>query len=113
MKINNHAYGGFTVSKNLLNGKSIQYSFREKSSINALNGWNFYAIGDDDDYVNNPNNFEILTAESVYKISPLIIELFEAPYGTDLYWLYKEDVHIGFYDLKTNKEVTIEEILGE
>lgn len=30
MKINNNEYGGFVVSKNILAGKPIRYSFREK-----------------------------------------------------------------------------------
>ena len=25
-------------------------------------------------------------------------EIFNAPYGTDLFWVYEEDTHIGFYD---------------
>lgn len=38
-------------------------------------------------------------------------ELFDAPYGTHLYWLYENNVHIGFYDLMQKKRVTIKEIL--
>lgn len=106
------AYGGFLISKNVTkNGKKIRYSYREKSSISELNGWNIYSVIDDDDYVKNPDNFEIVSASTIYKIAPVMIEIFDAPYGTDLYWLYKNNVHIGFYDLKQNKEVSIKEIL--
>ena len=40
-----------------------------------------------------------------------MLEIFDAPYGTDLCWMYEENIHTGFYDLKNDKEVTIEEIL--
>ena len=26
-------------------------------------------------------------------------EIFNAPYGTDLFWKYEDDIHVGFYDL--------------
>lgn len=113
MQINNNDYGGFIVSNNILNGIPIRYSFREKSSIPQLNGWNLYSEKDDDEYVNDSSNFTILSADSIYKISPVILEIFNAPYGTDLCWLYEKNVHIGFYDLVQDKEVAIDEILSE
>lgn len=111
MKINNDNYGGFIVSKNIIDGIQIKYSFREKSSINNLNGWNLYSIKDDDEYVSNSSNFVILNAESIYNIAPVVLEIFDAPYGTDLCWLYDDEVHIGFYDLVENKETDIDKIL--
>ena len=113
MQINNNDYGGFIVSNNILNGIPIRYSFREKSSIQQLNGWNLYSEKDDDEYVKDSSNFTILSADSIYKISPVILEIFNAPYGTDLCWLYEKNVHIGFYDLIQDKEVAIDEILSE
>lgn len=109
--INNNAYGGFIVSKNIISGVSVKYSFREKSSIKQLNGWNLLSQEDDDEYVQNSNNFIIVNAESILKIVPVLLEIFDAPYGTDWCWIYKEGVHIGFYDLKTNRDITIEEII--
>lgn len=111
MEINNNDYGGFIVSKNIVSGVPIRYSFREKSSILQLNGWNLYSMNDDDEYVTNSSNFVILSAESIYKIYPVLLEIFDAPYGTDLCWLYEEGVHIGFYDLAVDRETTIDEIL--
>lgn len=111
MKINNSEYGGFVVSKNIISGVPIRYSFREKSSIQQLNGWNIYSMNDDDEYVNNSSNFVILSAESISKVAPVVLEIFDAPYGTDLCWLYEEGVHIGFYDLVADRETTIDEIL--
>ena len=111
MEINNSEYGGFVVSKNIVLGVPIRYSFREKSSIPQFNGWNLYSMNDDNEYVNNNSNFVILSAESIYKILPVFLEIFDAPYGTDLCWLYEEGVHIGFYDLAADRETTINEIL--
>lgn len=111
MEINNSNYGGFVISKNILEGQPIRYSFREKSSIDQLNGWNLYSIIDNDEFISNPNNFSIISAESIFKIAPIMLELFNASYGTDLCWLYENDVHVGFYDLIANKETTIQDIL--
>lgn len=40
-------------------------------------------------------------------------EIFSAPYGMDIEWLHEENVHIGFYDLVTEKTTTIETILNQ
>ena len=111
MKINTEAYGGFIVSNNILNEVPTRYSFRNKSSFCQLNGWVLYSAADDDAYIKNGKNFIILSAESLFKIVPVMAELFDAPYGTHLYWLYENNVHIGFYDLMQKKRVTIKEIL--
>ena len=108
----NDAYGGFMVSKNVLNGVPIRYSFREPSSIPQLNGWNLFSELDDDEYVNNPDNFVIVNAETIYSLAPQMLEIFDAPYGTDLFWIYEENVHIGFYDLVADKITSIEQILA-
>lgn len=111
MKLNNDDFGGFIVSKNITNGVPVRYSFREKSAIPQLNGWTLYSADDDEAYVNNSRNFVILSAASIQKIAPVMLEIFDAPYGTDLCWLYEEGVQVGFYDLTTEREVSIEEIL--
>ncbi|WP_205647133.1 MULTISPECIES: hypothetical protein [Bacillus cereus group] len=47
------------------------------------------------------------------KIVPVMFEIYEAPYGTDLCWLYEAGVHIGFYDIAADKEVTIDEVIKQ
>lgn len=114
IKINNELYGGFIISKNIThNGHMPKYTYREKSSIKQLNGWTILSNIDDDQYANNPDNFEIVSATTIYQFMPMFFSIFDAPYGTDLCWLYKEDVHVGFYDLKKEKEITIDEILNQ
>ena len=113
MKINADDFGGFIVSKNILEGFSVKYIFREKSSIEQLNGWNLYSTKDDEKYIGNSDNFVILDANSISDIVPVMLEIFDAPYGTDLCLLYEKEVHVGFYDLKSDKDITIDEILNK
>ena len=47
----------------------------------------------------------------MFSIAPVMEEIFEAKYGTNLAWLYEEGGHVGFYDLNEEKEVKISEIL--
>jgi hypothetical protein len=113
MEINDSEYGGFVVSKRVTSGRPIRYSYREKSSIPQLNGWTIYSCDDDQQYINNSKNFTVIGATSIYKIAPVMIEIFDAPYGTDLCWMYEENVHVGFYDLTNNRDITIEEIISQ
>lgn len=111
MKINNSDFGGFIVSKNVLAGKPILYTFREESSIPELNGWTIYSAEDGEAYVSDSTNFTVVSASTMFKIAPVMLEIFEAPYGTDLCWSYQEGVHVGFYDLAKETETTIDEIV--
>ena len=110
MKVNDN-YGGFVLSRNVKNGLPIAYTYREESRLLQLNGWTIYSSSDDEEYVNNPQNFEIVSAKTMFSIVPVMEEIFEAKYGTNLAWLYEEGVHVGFYYLNEEKEVKISEIL--
>lgn len=110
--MNNSDFGGFVVSKNVISGKPIRYAFREKSSVPQLNGWTIYSAEDDDAYVNDSKNFEVAGAGTMFEIAPVMLEIFNAPYGTDLCWLYTEGVHTGFYDLKNDAETSIDRIVN-
>jgi hypothetical protein len=109
--IDNTKYGGFIVSQNILSGHPVGFTFREQSNFSQMNGWTLYSVDDDDEYANQSDNFVIVSAETIARISPVVIELFYAPYGTDLTWLYEDGVHIGFWDNNDQREVTIAEIL--
>ena len=112
MLIDNDYFGGFIVSKNVLNGIPIKYSYRERSSVKELNGWTILSENDNDEYACDSNNFVIVTAEKLFGISSIMEQIYEAPYGTDLYWKYEKGIHIGFYDLMREQDVTIEQILA-
>ena len=111
-KIDN--YGGFIISKNITqNGIKAKWIFREQSSIRECNGWNIYSENDNQEYVSNPQNFEIVSAESIIKFVPVLLMVFNAPYGTDLTLKYEKDVVIGFIDTKNGHDITVEQILNK
>ena len=110
-------YGGFVLSKNIKKGIPVRYSYKEENNIPELNGWTIYSFNDDDEYVSNPDNFEIVGVETIAKYCPMMLIIFDAPFGTDLCWQYTKKItgmeFAGFYDLKNDKDVTIEEILEQ
>lgn len=74
MKIDNSYFGGFVVSKNVIDKhQPIRYSFREKSLYDKLNGWTIYSASDDDEYVANPSNFVIVNATILFTIVPVFM----------------------------------------
>lgn len=106
--------GWFIVSKNITSGRApVGYSFREKSKAVEVNGWNLYSTIDDEDYVSDPDNFELLDVQQLTKLEPLMFLLKSAPYGTDLAWMYEGDKILGLWDLVAEKEVKINEVIGD
>lgn len=106
------AYGGFVVSNNVLAGRPVGYSFREQSDIPQLNGWTLYSVDDDQEYIERAENFRVVAASTVDGLAPVMLEIFEAPYGTDLCWMYEQGVHTGFWDLAGECPTDIATILG-
>jgi len=109
--MNDIAYGGFIVSRNVLEGLPIRYTYREKSNIPQCNGWTILSPQDDEEYIRNPQNFAIVSASTIAAHNPLVLELVDCPYGTDLMWVYNNGVHVGFYDLTLKCEVTLKELI--
>ncbi len=107
----NDAYGGFVVSNNVLAGRPVAYSFREESPIPQLNGWTLYSVDDDQAYIEDPAHFQVVSASTVASVAPVMLEIFDAPYGTDLSWVYEEQVHTGFWDLARDRPTDIRSIL--
>lgn len=112
MEINNTEYGSFIVSKNVMHGKAIGYTYRQESEIPELNRWTIYSVADDNQFVKDHKNFVILNADTINTVSPMMLEIFDAPYGTDLCWKYDEKGQFaGFYDMNQRKETFIDDIL--
>ena len=105
--INNSEYGGFLVSSSILSGKKISFSYREKSDIKELNGWILMSDEDHEGYL-NVEGFQIVSASTIFSIQPMMLLLYNAPFGTRLLWEYKEETVIGFYDINANKEFDFE-----
>ena len=113
-KTDNSYYGGFIISKNITkNGVKAKWIFREQSSIKECNGWNLYSENDDQEYISNPNNFEIVSSETIEKYVPALLKVFNAPYGTDLTLKYEKDVVVGFVDTNNGNDLTIDQILNK
>jgi len=109
--LSDDAYGGFIVSKNVIVGRPIGYSFRERAAQPQLNGWTLYSVDDDDQYVNDPANFVIVGVTTLHARSPVMLELFDAPYGTDLQRQYTQGLLTGFWDLAGDQTVSIDQLL--
>ncbi len=110
--INNDDFGGFLVTNSVLLGDvKPMYTYREKMVNKVLNGWHIMGMTDDEEYINNSSNWSIVNAETVLKVCPVLLEYFDADYGTDIAFTYKgEGVIIGLVDLNTLNDTTIEEI---
>lgn len=109
------AYGGFMVSKRVLEGAPIGYTFREQMAHRELNGWIVYSVQDDDAYVADPANFQVVTASTLFSAWPLsraLLEVFDAPYETDLGWVYEQGALTGFWDMSHDRAIGREEILA-
>lgn len=111
--IDDSAFGGFVVSNNVLAGVPARYAFREPSEVAALNGWTVYSDVDDDAYVSDPGNFTVVTASTLARLSPAVVDVFDAPYGTDIALLYDDEGHFaGYWDNEGEREVTRAQVLG-
>lgn len=108
--IDNSLFGGFIISKNITrNGVKAKWIFRQESLISQCNGWNIYSENDDQQYISNPNNFEIVSAETISKFIPELLKIYNLPYGTDLTLKYNNGVLTGFVDTKTGKDISLNE----
>ena len=106
--VDNIQFGGFIISKNITrNGAKAKWIFRQESSISQCNGWNIYSENDDQKYISDPNNFEIVSAETVSKFVPEVLKIYNLPYGTDLTLKYNNGVVVGFVDTKTGTDISI------
>lgn len=108
--IDNSLFGGFIISKNITkNGAKAKWIFRQESSISQCNGWNIYSENDGQEYISNPNNFEIVSAETISKIIPELLRIYNLPYGTNLTLKYNNGVLTCFVDTKTGKDISLNE----
>ena len=71
------------VSKKVrIDGWKIGYGMREEPTRESDSGW-YFCVGDEtEEYVNNPDNLELWTVNSVLIYDPALSEFITAPYGT-------------------------------
>ncbi len=109
---NIETYKDFIVSKNVMDGQPVGYTLREKQDDETLSGWIVLSVEDDERYVQDPNNFTTIDAQTMANYQPLLLEIYHSAYGTELNWLYDEQgVFSGFFDIASNQEVSLAHVL--
>lgn len=64
-------------NKITIEGKKINYMYREQPTSDVDSGWRFFAGDEDDEYTNNPNNFNIFELNTICNYDKSIIPYLE------------------------------------
>ena len=67
-----------------VDGKKIGYMYRENPTSEFDTGWRFFAGDEDEQYTDNPNNFEIYELNTICNYDQDIIPYLMKPVGTKL-----------------------------
>ena len=92
--------GGCLASNKItVDGKKVGYAHREESDNNFPNdsGWRFLAGTEDDDYTNNPDNFNVFELNTICNYDEAVLPILESETG--LSFIRNGDILI-----KDNKE---------
>lgn len=98
-----HNLGGCVVTRSLLDGRSsLKWLFREEGCNPSDNGWR--ALGDTDtqEYIDNPDNSDVVDFDRLVEIEPAVLGIYELPVGTDLEFIPEKKA---FIDAATGKEI--------
>jgi hypothetical protein len=77
--------GGCIVSNNILNGNGrVKWCIREQSVDKVDNGWRFLSEIDTDEFLDNPLNMSVCDFNTIAKIEPAILAIYNMPIGTEL-----------------------------
>lgn len=99
--------GASIVSNNILTGRGVlTWLLREEPMNPQDNGWRFLSNIDDDDYINNPDNLQVRSFNTIADIEPAIIGIYGLPVGTDLQLVTKFG-RKRFIDNLTGKKITV------
>lgn len=77
-----------------VNGKKIGYMYRENPTNEFDTGWRFFAGDEDEQYADNPNNFEIYELNTICNYDQDIIPYLMKTVGTRLERNDKEFVEV-------------------
>lgn len=97
--------GGCIITKSIYNGTSkLKWLFRENSTNPSDNGWR--AIGDNDtqEYLDNPDNSLVVDFNTLAKIEPAVLAVYNMPVGVDLEFCFDETGRY-FIDTNTGKRI--------
>ena len=67
-----------------VDGKKIGYMYKENPTSEFDTGWRFFAGDEDEQYTDNPNNFEIYELNTICNYDQNIIPYLLKPVGTKL-----------------------------
>ena len=88
---------GFCIASDKITkgGKKVGYMYREKGDVDSDSGWRFFAGDEDEAYLNDANNFDIFSLNTICNYDENIIKYLSLPEGVKL---------------KLNKEGEFEEV---
>jgi hypothetical protein len=75
---------GYVIASKKITGenKKIAWMYREEPSDPQDSGWRFFSGEEDQEYANNPENFEIYDIHTILKIDDSIQEHLLSNYGS-------------------------------
>jgi len=69
-------------NKITVEGEKIGYMYREKPSNEVDTGWRFFSGNEDDDYTNNPDNFNVFDINTICNYDDEIIPYLNSEINT-------------------------------
>ena len=98
-------YGGCIVSKNILDNKGkLKWCFREEPVNELDNGWRFLSDIDTDEFLEEVENMNVCSWETIFYIEPAVMKISNLPIGTELILEY-DSKRKYFVDSNTGKEI--------
>ncbi len=74
--------GGIATDMIMVEGKPINYMYREEPNEPSDSGWCFMSGYESQEYLDNPDNMAIYDLNTIANYSPDIVPFLEAPYGS-------------------------------
>lgn len=73
---------GLVTDRILVDAQPITYMYREEPDNKQDSGWRFFAGDEDEEYLDNEANIELMNVNTIAHYDKSIIPFLEAPYGT-------------------------------
>ena len=82
---------------------------RQPSSAPADNGWQIMSSEDTSDYLNNPDNWQIVDYNKLCNIEPALIGIWNLPVGSELQ-IVRDEQGLNIVDTPTGREIPRDEL---
>lgn len=94
--------GACICSRTILSRQgTLKWLVREHPIEPPDTGWRFFAMEDDSDFINDPDNLAVVDFNTVAEIEPAIIGIYPLGVGSDLQLVENEQGQIRFVDNNT------------